>query len=65
MQLENGSLHLFALSDLEWEHFLGSRYSKINNVSHLEKRPRMIFCTAKTIKPFSNLLKVLHEAMIG
>ena len=37
MQLENGLLHRFALSDLEWEHFLVWRYSKINNDPHLGK----------------------------
>ena len=37
MQLENGLLHLFVLSDLEWEHFLVWRYSKINKDPHLGK----------------------------
>ena len=37
MQLENGLLHRFVLFDLEWEHFLVWRYSKINNDPHLGK----------------------------
>ena len=37
MQLENGLLHRFVLFDLEWEHFLVLRYSKINNDPHLGK----------------------------
>ena len=37
MQLENGLLHHFVLFDLEWEHFLVWRYSKINNDPHLGK----------------------------
>jgi len=36
MQLENGLLHRFVLFDLEWEHFLVWRYSKIND-PHLGK----------------------------